>query len=210
MIPLEEEKKSKDGAHFRANKHHLRRLIAEQSHQVEYYREDGYASSVLISPSPFNYPKFGHNKPSTFLQAPKVFVSCDLDSYLSLTNSSPELDYQKSHEISIVLSNRAGKTVAAWTENIPPFQMRLVNLKERLLAAGEDLSSAEVKTFCVSAISETGIIYPMLFAHNPRAGTLAMEHTFPPGIYATNFFSPLRTSLNRAVRASTLFMGAAR
>ncbi len=205
LIPLDDEKESKDGIHFRANRGKLRSVIAEQSHQIEFYRDDGYSSAILVSPSPFNYMKFANNKPSTFIQGPKIFSSNDIETYLTLTNSSPERDYNLTHEVSIALSNGAGKTVAAWNEVIPPFQMKLINLKQKLLEAGEDFSTSSVKVYCATGICETGVLYPMFFTRGTRVNALAFEHTFPPGIYAEAAWGPLRTVLNKKVRESKLF-----
>jgi hypothetical protein len=207
LIPLEDEKSSSDGLHFRAERSRLRSFISENAHQIEYYRDDGYSTPVLVSYSPFNYKKFHANPPSTLLQAPKVFVSNEIETYLSLTNTSPEFDYVESHQVFLALSNMKGEVVASWIDEVLPFQVRLINLRQKLLDAGVPIFSEKVHNFVCSAICETGMLYPMLLTRNIRTNTLGFEHTFPPGVYSGAAMGPVRVEMNRRFRRSKLFKG---
>src|SRR5216684_1958439 len=67
-------------------------LSAVQDHYVEYYRADGFSAGLLYQAALFNYGKLGPQG-MTIIQAPKVYVSEEVDTFLSLMNCSPLVEY---------------------------------------------------------------------------------------------------------------------
>lgn len=206
LIPLRVLAKSTDGVYAPIHKDEFRRLIEVQAHQIEYYRPDGYCAQVLVSLTPFNYTKAHYgNKSSMVLQAPKAFVSSQIQTFLSLINASPDSAYDETHEVECALTDESGRVVTSWKEIMGPFQTRLVDLRAKLLEAGEAFPSPDVKLYTASALCMTGMIFPMLFTHCQKSQTLGLEHTFPPWLYGGAAFGGMRTEINRKLHDSPLF-----
>lgn len=205
MIPENLQNSSPDKKHVRVSRQDVAAHVNAQGQQVEYYRDDGYSAQVLISTTPFNYQKFHRGTPSTFIQAPKVFISSSIKTYLSLINSCPDPAYDKTHGLDCALTDHAGHVVCSWRESIAPFEVKLIDLKAKIEQSGTRFDSDQVKLYCASGVCSTGTIFPMFFTHNPAAQTLGFDHTFAPGSYAAAAYGPLRQVLNDKLKHSGLF-----
>ena len=205
LIPKKHLDASPDKVHTAIPRKELYALVALGAHQVEYYREDGYSSVVLIATTAFNYKKFHNIVPTTLIQAPKVFLSNDISTYMSLMNYCPDPAYDLSHQLSCTLTNSAGEVVTSWKEQLAPFETKLVDLKEKIRSNSNMHFDESVQVYCASAYCDTATIFPMFFTYSARTKTIGFEHTFPPRGYADGAFGKIREQVNTRIKKSRLF-----
>jgi hypothetical protein len=177
-----------------------------QDHFAEYYRKDGFAAGVLYQSGAFNYDLFSKER-STLIQAPKCYVSTEVDTMLSVVNSSADPDYDTTAHLRCVLVSSDGARAVAWQESLPPFAPRLLSLRDRLRTAGARVD-ATPRFSCLYATSKDATLLPITIQRNDRTGTIGLEHSLPPLYYAETARGPARM---RAIEAlDTAFAGAVR
>ncbi len=201
LLPLRLLAESKDGIHCSISREELHHLVSCQGHQLEYFRPDGYSTSVLLSFPAYNYTKFHRDTPAAIVQAPKIFVSRDIDTYVTLANPSPVADYDQTHVMSCSLTTPDGSVVKAWKLSVGPFQSAAVSMKEML---GENFGD-EIRFFCFSGFCDSGLLLPLIFTHNAKAMTFGVEHTFAPFLYGSKLFGPTRRDIDKQIKRSPLF-----
>jgi hypothetical protein len=201
LLPLRLSASSADGIHCSIGRDELHHLVSCQGHQVEYFRPDGYATGVLLAFPAYNYTKFHRDTPAVIVQAPKIFVSRDVDSYVTLINPSPMADYNQTHTIACSLTTADGTVVKAWQESVPAFQSVALSMKSALGGAFDE----RIRFFCFSGFCDTGLLLPLIFSYNARAATLAVEHTFAPFLYGSNLSGPARRAVDKQIKRSRLF-----
>jgi hypothetical protein len=201
LLPLRLLATSADGVHCSISREELHHLVSCQGHQVEYFREDGYSTGVLLAFPAYNYTKFHRDTPAVLVQAPKVFVSRDVDSYVTFINPSPVADYNQTHTIACSLTATHGGVVKAWEERVPAFRSVAMSMKTVLGGSYDD----RIQFFCFSGFCDTGLLLPLIFSHNARAATLAVEHTFAPFLYGSNLSGPARREIDKQIKRSHLF-----
>lgn len=205
LIPVRLLARSKDGISCDVQFEELRALVNVQGHLIEYRRPDGYSTGVLYSSPSFNYKKFHKETPTTLLQAPKIFLSSTLDTIVTLTNPSADPTYQQAQEVMCSVTTDAGEIIASWVETIPAFTTKAISVKEALQKVGKVFDSSDISFYCFSSFSKLGFAFPLIFARNSAANTLAVEHTFGPWSYASYVGGPLRRSIDREFLESDLF-----
>ncbi|NDG26221.1 MAG: hypothetical protein EB120_03475 [Proteobacteria bacterium] len=165
-------------------------LLTAQDHYVEYYLPNGYAAGVLYQSGSFNYEQFSQER-TTLIQAPKVYTSQNLSTYLMLINNGFDEGYQVTAVMDCVLVDSHGKTFAKWEETIAPFQVKLINLSEKkplqLHSLENDLSFSTFYGLCRNAT-----LLPLTITKNGESNDLAVEHSLPPNYYAGGFTGPVR------------------
>ncbi len=201
LLPLRLLAESQDGIHCSISREELHHLVSCQGHQVEYFRPSGYSTGVLLAFPAYNYTKFHKDIPAAIIQAPKVFVSRDIDTYVTLINPSPVADYNQTHVMSCSVTSEDGTVLKAWKQDVPAFQSVAVSMKSVL---GGTFDEA-IRFFCFSGFCDTGLLLPLIFTHNARAQTLGVEHTFAPFLYGRNLYGPTRRDIDRQIKRSRLF-----
>lgn len=179
----------------------LYHLFVAQGQYVEYYRGDGFASGVLYQSGAFNYDKFSKER-STILQAPKVFVSKDIKTYLSLTHTSFTEGYDTVARVKCALVDAQGNVAARWVEEIRPFEAALIDFRDKVGVKGSD-----IEFYGFYGVCENASLISLTFHHNPAAATLAVEHSLPPMYYAANLTGPMRARTLSAFARSPIFAG---
>jgi hypothetical protein len=180
LIPLRLAPAAKDGL-VAVTREELFFLFTVQDHYVEYYRDDGFASGVLYQSGAFNYGKFSKDA-TTIIQAPKGYVSADLDTLVSLMNSSLDPSYRATARIRC---NVQGDGISAsWVEDVPAFQPVLLSLRDRVAGLGIALGDAP-RFACFFGLCETATLIPLTISRDLRTGCIGIEHSLPPVYYGT-------------------------
>lgn len=172
-----------------------------QDHYVEYYNSTGFCSGVLYQSGPFNYKKFSQES-STIIQAPKVYTSNDIETYMSFVNNSITDDYIIVAEVKCAHVDEKGDVVKQWVEKIPPRTVKFVNLN-----FSNNLSES-IETKCFYAVSTNAVLLPLTFSVNKESKTLALEHSLPPMYYSPEVRGAVRAQLVSDLNASRIFPGA--
>ncbi|MEO8701406.1 MAG: hypothetical protein ABI867_15275 [Kofleriaceae bacterium] len=178
-------------------------LASVQDHYVEYYRDDGCSAGVLYQTGPFNHPVFSP-KSTTLIQAPKFYVSSEIDSYLSLLNASADPAYRRVAKLRCTIA-AAGRT-HAFTEVVYPFEPVLISLRDRLQRLGVELS-AEPTFACVYAVCENATVIPLTIQRADTTGAIGIEHSLPPDYYASTMRGPARGRAMQRLLGSAIFEG---
>lgn len=181
-------------------------LASIQDHYVEYYRDDGCSAGVLYQTGPFNHPKLAP-KATTLIQAPKFYVSSQLDSKLSLLNAAVDPSYSRVAKLRCTVVG-AG-TRWTWTEEVPPFEPVLISIRDRLARRGIAVGDTPV-FLCLYAVCENATVIPLTIQHDETTGALGIEHSQPPDVYAELVKGPVRAKAMERLVASPLFEGQGR
>lgn len=164
-------------------------LFTVQDHYVEYYRGDGFASGVLYQSGAFNYAKFS-KEATTIIQAPKGYVSNEVDTLVSLLNSSLDPAYAKTARMKCQLRTARGRKLT-WTEDVPPFAPVLISLRDRALQMGLTLTD-EPEFLYFIGVCDHATLVPLTINRDLRTGNIGIEHSLPPIYYATSVTGPTR------------------
>jgi len=178
-------------------------LFTVKDHYVEYYREDGFATGVLYQSGAFNYPKFSREATS-FIQAPKGYVSSTVDTLMSLVNASPDLTYARTAEVRCALRSGDGTLAHAWTERLAPFEPGLISLRKKALEMGAPIGAAP-SFFCFYAVCQGSTLVPLTINLDDGTGAIGLEHSLPPLYYSSAISGPMRARAIREFAASSLF-----
>jgi hypothetical protein len=181
----------------------LMALASVQDHYVEHYRDDGCSAGVLYQTGPFNHPVISP-KSTTLIQAPKFYVSSELDSYLSLLNGSADPAYARVAKVRCAIA-AAGRT-HAFTEHAYPFEPVLISVRDRLQRLGVQLTAAPMFA-CVYAVCENATVIPLTIQRADATGAIGIEHSLPPDYYASTMRGPARARALQRLLASSLFEG---
>ncbi len=176
--------------------------LSVQDHYVEYYREDGFCAGVLYQSGAFNYELFSRER-STLIQAPKCYLSEELDTFMSVVNSSADPDYAVTAELRCELADASGRALVRWVESIPPFSAALLSLRDRVRELVPALGPTP-RFYCFYAASTNATLLPLTIHRNDRTGAIGLEHSLPPIYYAAEARGPVRA---RAIQA---FLGTSR
>lgn len=181
-------------------------LIGAQDHHIEYFSDDGFSSGVLYQCGPMNYDKISPSW-STLIQAPKIFLSDTLNSYMSVIHTSFTPNYTKSAHIHCVLLSPNGQCAVKWTETIKPFETRLINFKDILkeLPQSNLGQSSDLKFFTLYAVCYDTTVLPLILNFNETHKTLAVEHSLPPNYYGKNIGGLTRAEILKELKDLPFF-----
>lgn len=203
LIPLRLEPKATNGL-VDITRGELFGLMSAQDHYVEYYREDGFSSGVLYQSGAFNYVKFSKDA-TTIIQAPKGYVGKDVDTIVSVLNSSLDPAYDKTAHFKCTLIDGDRRTT--WTEECAPFEPVSISLRDRASGLGITLDDGP-RFVCFLGLCETATLIPLTINRDLRTGCIGIEHSLPPTYYATSVTGPLRSKVISQLSSSPLFRGA--
>ncbi len=202
LIPLRLAARAKDGL-VDISRAELFGLMSAQDHYVEYYRDDGFSSGVLYQSGAFNYSKFSKDA-TTIIQAPKGYVAKDVDTIMSVLNSSLDPAYDRTARLKCTLIDGDRRT--SWIEECPPFQPVSISMRSRASELGITLG-VEPHFVCFMAVCETATLIPLTINRDLRTGCIGIEHSLPPTYYASSVTGPLRAKVISEVTRSHLFHG---
>ena len=184
-------------SHADVSREEIISLKSVQDHYVEYFRSDGFSSGVLFQGGAFNYSKLGKNW-STIIQSPKVHSSGSLNTYMQLINAGFDSHYSSEAVVKCCLVDGKGEIIRSWTETVPPFSVRLVNLSDKL--------NPDSGSFCVAyALCANVTLVPLTISYDTVSKCLAVEHSLPPYYYADGFVGKLRFDTLASLAQSRLF-----
>ena len=178
-------------------------LFTAQDHYVEYYKPDGFSSGVLYQSGAFNYKKFSTEE-TTIIQAPKIMVSSNVDTLLSLLHSSLESGYNRDAILQCSLLSPKGGGVSSWTEVVEPGTCKLISMRS-CLSQKISLIDGDLKYFTLVAICKNAALLPLIFVTNNAHDTLAVEHSLPPLYYGQNTTGKVRANVIRQLDESKFF-----
>ncbi len=187
---------------IKINREELWYLMTAQDHYVEYYNDFGFSSGVLYQCGAFNYKKFSKES-TTIIQAPKCYVSENINTYISLVNTSLSDAYQEKAILKCALNNEKYEQIISWTEEIAPYEAKLLNIREILLKS--NLSLKELDFSCFYAVSNNVTLLPLVINHNRSTNTLAVEHSLPPNYYGSNIIGIQRAQVIKSLYNSNIF-----
>lgn len=180
-------------------------LFTAQDHYVEYYTLDGFSSGVLYQSGAFNYRKFSKEE-TTVIQAPKVFISSEIDTVLSILHTSFEAGYNRDAVLRCALLDEQAKPIARWTSRIRPFTAQLISMKEKVIEGGvTTFTDGITKAYVLLAICENAALLPLIFNVEADWRCLAVEHSLPPIYYGQSVAGSVRAQMISNLRNSGVF-----
>jgi len=201
LIPLRLEPIAKDGL-VSTTREELFFLFGAQDHYVEYYRDDGFCSGVLYQSGAFNYDKFSKDA-TTLIQAPKGYIAADMDTLVSVMNSSLDPAYDKTASLKCSLQDSAGRRIA-WVEEVPPFQPVSISMRSRAADLGITLGD-KPQFLCFMGICETTTLVPLTISRDLNTGCIGIEHSLPPLYYATSLMGKMRARTVASFARANIF-----
>lgn len=187
---------------IKINRSELWYLMTAQDHYVEYYNDLGFSSGVLYQCGAFNYKKFSKES-TTIIQAPKCYISENINTYISLINTSLSDIYHEKAILKCALNNEKYDQIISWTEEVEPFEAKLLNIREILLKSNVALK--ELDFSCFYAVSNNVTLLPLVINHNKITHTLAVEHSLPPNYYGSNIIGKQRSTVIKNLFSSNIF-----
>ena len=203
LIPLRM-KPASDGT-VAISRQELYGLFTAQDHYVEYYRGDGFAAGVLYQSGAFNYEKFSRES-TTIVQAPKCYVSEDVDTLLSFVNSSLDPEYDRTATLRCCLRDGNGRQYE-FSHSIAPFEPALISVKQKLKELGAPAVSSALSFYAFHGLCQTATMWPLTISLDERTGAIGIEHSLPPPYYVTGAVGAERARIVRELAGSTLFSG---
>jgi hypothetical protein len=174
-----------------------------QDHFVEYFREDGCSAGVLYQNGPFNHPKLSP-KSTTLIQAPKFYVSTEVDSVLSVINASAHAAYDRVARLKLTL---VGDGVdVSWIEEVQPFVPASISMREQLERRGFAITD-KPRFVCLYGLCENATLIPLTIVAHRTTGAIGIEHSLPPDYYSEVIKGPARMQVMERLGKSTLFEG---
>jgi hypothetical protein len=171
-----------------------------QEHQVIYEcRQDGRTTSLLYDQMPVmgGTPKTN----SILLLAPKVWISADIDTFITLANVGSYASGRSAGsrwQIDFMAQN--GERIHSVSADLIQNGSHVIDVKESL--AGRIELSGESRMLTVVARGETALCAILTFVRNHRTRALALEHSLSPHYYMNGDFA--------RVRKEAFMMGGAR
>lgn len=203
LIPLRLEARAVDGT-VDIGREELYFLMTAQDHYVEYYRDDGFAAGVLYQCGAFNYDKFS-KEGTSILQAPKVYVGRELDTIVSVINTSPVPGYTRTVQLRCSLQHGARRTT--WVETLPPYEPVSISMRTHAADLGVPLDAAP--SFChFWGLCETATLVPLTINRDLVTGCIGVEHSLPPIYYGASVTGKLRARAVAGLLTSGIFGGA--
>jgi hypothetical protein len=161
-----------------------------QEHQVIYEsRQDGRTTSLLYDQMPVasGTPK----KNSILLLAPKVWISTDIDTFITLANvGSYASGRSAGSDWQIEFLSQSGETIHSVTADLIQNGSHVIDVKEAL--AGRIELTDESRMLTVVARGETALCAILTFVRNHRTRALALEHSLSPHYYMNGDFARVR------------------
>jgi hypothetical protein len=180
-------------------------VFTAQDHYVEYYTDDGYSAGVLYQSGAFNYSLFSAER-TTLIQAPKVYSSSEVTTFLLVINNSFEDQYATVADLKCCMVDESGIAKVRWQEKIKPFELRLINLSEKISAQLDSKSLGRETVFATFyGLCPNVALLPLTVSLNKVTGTLAVEHSLPPNYYASTFVRDVRREGVQNLSKSSIF-----
>ena len=179
-------------------------LFTAQDHHVEYYRDDGFSSGVLYQSGAFNYPKFSQER-STLIQAPKVCISSEITTFLSLMHISFAPAYKHTAEMKFVLMDAKARVAASGVLQIREFETLLVDFSDILKQAGHAPNSPEIMFYTLYAICDNASLLPLILNQDIASSSLSVEHSLPPMYYGQALFGAARAQTIQELISQPIF-----
>ena len=171
------------------------KYISLSDHYVEYYLDNGYSSGVLYQCTAFNLEGLSRER-STLIQSPKIHVSNELDTYLSIIYSSIDFLYKKEVEIKYAIFEPNGSKICNSSIKMKPNNLELLSFKNILNKENSDLLKKEPFYSCTFiAICKGANLIPISINHNLKTNTIALEHSLPPIYYAKSAYGNVRSKM---------------
>jgi hypothetical protein len=178
-------------------------LMTAQDHYIEYYDRTGYSAGVLYQCGPFNYDKLSLER-STIIQAPKIYTSSSILTYLSITHVGFDEPYLSNAGLTMTIVDEKGLVTKNWHETISPFSTKLINVSEKMLPVVDERPH-EPQFGCLYAFSSNATVVPLTISHNETTGTLAVEHSLPPTYYGYQVTGGVRSEIVSKLKGHKLF-----
>jgi len=161
-----------------------------QEHQVIYEgRQDGRTTSLLYDQMPVvgAMPKAN----SILLLAPKVWVSTDIDTFITLANvGSYASGSSAGSRWRIDFLAQSGETIHSLSAQLIQNGSHVIDVKEAL--GGRLELTGEPRMLTVVARGETAQCAILTFVRNRRTRALALEHSLSPHYYLNGDFARVR------------------
>jgi hypothetical protein len=161
-----------------------------QEHQVIYEsREDGRTTSLLYDqmPVPSGPPKTN----SILLLAPKVWISADVDTFITLANvGGYALGRSSGSQWQIDFLGQDGARLHSVAADLVQNGSHVIDVKEAL-AGRLDLTD-QLTMLTVVARGETTVCAILTFLRNRKTRALALEHSLSPHYYMNGDFARVR------------------
>jgi hypothetical protein len=180
--------------------------VTAQDHYVEYYIPETISTGVLYQCGAFNYKPFS-TESNALIQAPKFYVSDEIDTYLSViyTYFSDDSILREDALVKFKLKGDNGVTIT-WEQKFKPFVPYLITLKELLTRNGiPSGTSNKIEFFCLYALSSNATLLPLVFNHNTKSNALTVEHSLPPIYYGQELRGVNREKSIQAITNSGFF-----
>ena len=159
-----------------------------QEHQVTYSRKgDSRTTSLVYDQSPVLEARL---KPIVLL-APKVWVSKDVNTYISIANGDYNTNniFETPWKIDLIAQN--GKIIRSLKLNLKQKDLYFLNVKA-MLTEYPDLTTDKLQMITVVAKGESSACAILTFLQNTITGALALEHSLSPHYYMNGDFNKVR------------------
>ena len=161
-----------------------------QEHQVIYEsRQDGRTTSLLYDqmPVPGGKPKMN----SILLLAPKVWISTDVDTFITLANvGGYDPGRVSGSHWQIDFLGQDGAKIHSIAADLAQNASHVIDVKEML--AGRLEPTSDLKMLTVVARGETAMCAILTFLRDRRTCALALEHSLSPHYYMNGDFARVR------------------
>jgi hypothetical protein len=161
-----------------------------QEHQVIYEsRQDGRTTSLLYDQLPVlsGTPKTN----SILLLAPKVWISVDIDTFITLANVGSYANGRSTGSSwRIDFLAQSGEMIHSVSADLVQNGSHVIDVKESL--AGRLDLTGEPRMLTVVARGETAMCVILTFVRNHRTRALALEHSLSPHYYMNGDFARVR------------------
>jgi len=151
-----------------------------QEHQITYETTNFQRATVLYDQQPA-FPRKGKYSPILVL-APKIWVGDDINSYVIFSPFREECDKNiQDNPLEIQLLDEQGKVILKHSEKIALNSIYVFDVKKYL---GKNVTE---KQRFYNLVSKSGDAIYSIFTiiRNERTGNIAIEHSLPPGYYAS-------------------------
>jgi hypothetical protein len=161
-----------------------------QEHQVVYEsRQDGRTTSLLYDQMPI--PPGAAKTNSILLLAPKVWISADVDTFITLANVGNYASGRSAgSRWQIDLLAQDGTRIHGVSLDLVQNGSHVIDVKE--LSAGHLKVTGEPQMLTVVARGETAMCAILTFVRNHSTRALALEHSLSPHYYMNGDFARVR------------------
>ncbi len=169
----------------------------------------GNGSVIYETPPGLNTPRPGRPGPTTLTFTSKVIASEQVTTAIVLMNYSLDPAYAVSARYRYAIFAPDGAEVAAGTVVLPPFTVRVVDVRDvvpaRVCAAHVDPADGLTWMTYVGYCRDT-VVIPLIVTLAPALGAVAVEHTHPAQAYTL----PARPEDKHKVKSRAVAQWAAR